>query len=246
MSILTASNISQAFGADDLFDNVNVQVADKDRIGLVGPNGSGKTTLLLILAGLLEPTTGSVARGRGLTLGYLRQEAVLTFAGQGNTIYEEMLTVFAELQAIETRLRELEAAMAAGEMGEAVLDEYGRLQETYDHGGGYDYPVEIKRVLLGLGFASEDAIERGYGEEFTVLPPVFVAETAVVEKCVIGPFVAIGPDAVVRESVLTNCIIDAEAQVENVVLDRSIVGKGGVINGRKQSLLLNDDEVAGD
>lgn len=100
--------------------------------------------------------------------------------------------------------------------------------------------------LLGLGFASEDAIERGYGEEFTVLPPVFVAETAVVEKCVIGPFVAIGPDAVVRESVLTNCIIDAEAQVENVVLDRSIVGKGGVINGRKQSLLLNDDEVAGD
>lgn len=100
--------------------------------------------------------------------------------------------------------------------------------------------------LLGLGFASEDAIERGYGEEFTVLPPVFVAETAVVEKCVIGPFVAIGPDAVVRESVLTNCIIDTEALVENVVLDRSVVGRGGVINGRKQSLLLNDDEVLGD
>lgn len=96
--------------------------------------------------------------------------------------------------------------------------------------------------LLGLGFASEDAIERGYGEEFTVLPPVFVAETAVVEKCVIGPFVAIGPDAVVRESVLTNCLIDAEAQVENAVLDRSVVGWGGIINGRKRTVLLNDGE----
>ena len=100
--------------------------------------------------------------------------------------------------------------------------------------------------LLGLGFASEDAIERGYGEEFTVLPPVFVAETAVVEKAVIGPFVAIGPDAVVRESVLTNCIVDANAQVENTVLDRSIVGRGGVINGRKRTVLLNDGEEIGD
>ncbi|MCA9962939.1 MAG: hypothetical protein KC423_01805 [Anaerolineales bacterium] len=100
--------------------------------------------------------------------------------------------------------------------------------------------------LLGLGFASEDAIERGYGEEFTVLPPVFVAETAVVEKAVIGPFVAIGSDAVVRESVLTNCIVDANAQVENAVLDRSIVGRGGVINGRKRTVLLNDGEEIGD
>ncbi|MGB5058263.1 MAG: ABC-F family ATP-binding cassette domain-containing protein [Candidatus Promineifilaceae bacterium] len=152
MAILTTKELGHAFGANDLFENVDVQLAQKDRVGLVGPNGAGKTTLLLILAGLLEPTAGSVQRARDLSLGYLRQEAVLTFAGQDNTLYEEMLTVFAGLQAIEDDLRAMEARMAAGEMGEALLDDYGRLQETYEHNGGYDYQVDIKRVLLGLGF----------------------------------------------------------------------------------------------
>lgn len=96
--------------------------------------------------------------------------------------------------------------------------------------------------LLGLGFASEDAIERGYGEEFVVLPPVFVAETAVVERCVIGPFVTIGPGAVVRDSVLAHTIVMAGAQLENVVLGHSIIGDGGIINGRQQTLYLNSGE----
>lgn len=96
--------------------------------------------------------------------------------------------------------------------------------------------------LLGLGFASEDAIERGYGEEFVVLPPVFVAETAVVERCVIGPFVTIGPGAVVRDSVLSHTIVMAGSQLENVVLTSSIIGDSGIINGRKQTLYLNSGE----
>ena len=152
MAILTTKELGHAFGANDLFENVDVQLAPKDRVGLVGPNGAGKTTLLLILAGLLEPTAGTVQRSRDVSLGYLRQEAVLTFAGQDNTIYEEMLTVFAAVQALEAQLHDMEAKMAAGEMGEELMEAYGRLQETYEHAGGYDYQVDIKRVLLGLGF----------------------------------------------------------------------------------------------
>ena len=155
MIILQARELAHSFGADDLFEDVSVLLHAKDRVGLVGPNGVGKTTLLLILAGLLEPTAGSVKRADGLTLGYLRQEAVLTFAGQENTVYEEMLSVFADLRGQEARLRELEAKMEAGEMGEAVLDEYGRIQTLYEHGGGYDYQHDIKRVLQGLGFEPE-------------------------------------------------------------------------------------------
>ena len=155
MIILQANQLAHSFGADDLFEDVSVLLHAKERVGLVGPNGVGKTTLLLILAGLLEPTGGSVKRADDLTLGYLRQEAVLTFAGQDNTVYEEMLSVFADLRGQETQLRDLEAKMEAGEMRDEVLEEYGLIQTLYEHGGGYDYLHDIKRVLQGLGFESE-------------------------------------------------------------------------------------------
>ena len=156
MTILTAANLGHSYGADDLFSNINVQLARKDRVGLVGPNGIGKTTLLLILSGLLPPRQGSVQRLGEFSLGYLRQEAVLTFAGQENSLYEEMLTVFDSLRRQEQTLRQMEARMAAGETDELLLAEYGRLQESYEIGGGYDYHVAVRRVLTGLGFSEEE------------------------------------------------------------------------------------------
>jgi ATP-binding cassette subfamily F protein 3 len=91
-----------------------------------------------------------------LTLGYLRQEAVLTFRGQDNTIYEEMLSVFDNLRQMEQQMRQMEQQMAAGTSDEALFDEYGRLQNLYEHGGGYQYQIDIKRVLHGLGFTPEE------------------------------------------------------------------------------------------
>jgi ATP-binding cassette subfamily F protein 3 len=157
MSILTVTNLSHAYGADELFSDVSLTLEASDRVGLVGPNGVGKTTLLLILAGLLEATEGTVGRAEGLTIGYLRQEAMLTFAGQDNTIYEEMLAVFADLRRQEGELRAMEAVMAAltpqaVDLSDGLLNRYGRVQEQFELSGGYHYHNDIKRVLLGLGF----------------------------------------------------------------------------------------------
>ncbi|MFN2106767.1 MAG: ribosomal protection-like ABC-F family protein [Candidatus Promineifilaceae bacterium] len=152
MPILTASQLAHSFGADDIFEELELKVERRDRVGLVGPNGSGKTTLLLDLAGISAPTKGQVWRQEGLSLGYLRQEAVLTFAGQENTIYEEMQSVYARLREMEIELREMEAAMASGEADDALFERYGALQEAYEVAGGYHYDVDIQRVLSGLGF----------------------------------------------------------------------------------------------
>jgi ATP-binding cassette subfamily F protein 3 len=156
MSILSTSDLGHSFGADDLFEDINVKLDARDRVGLVGPNGAGKTTLLLLLAGQLEPTEGQVDVARDISVGMLHQEAVLTFAGKENTIFEEMLSLFGGLTKQEEQLRDMEAAMGAGETSASFLKAYGDLQEAYEVAGGYEYQVDIKRVLQGLGFAPEE------------------------------------------------------------------------------------------
>ena len=86
--------------------------------------------------------------------------------------------------------------------------------------------------LLGLGYGSEDAIERSYAEDFTVLPPVFIHEDAVVENAVLGPFVNVEAGAIVRNSIVRNTIVGAGCQVEDVVLDSSLLGQDVRVKGR--------------
>ena len=151
MPVLTTTQLSHAYGAAELFHDLELAIEARDRIGLVGPNGVGKTTLLLALAGLLEPLAGRVDTAADLTIGYLRQEAVLTFAGRDNSVYQEMLTAYADLRRREAELQAMEAAMAEA-FSDELLASYGDLQEAFEREGGYQYQVEIKRVLQGLGF----------------------------------------------------------------------------------------------
>ncbi len=153
MSILTAENISKSYGAQDVLLDVSLQVARGDRIALVGPNGHGKTTLLRILAGLEAPSSGTVSRAKGLTIGYLPQIADLDTE---RTVYEEALSAFRHLLAMQEELRSLEARMADPHERDEVMERYGELQARFESQGGYEYPHKIEHVLRGVGFSPEE------------------------------------------------------------------------------------------
>ena len=95
--------------------------------------------------------------------------------------------------------------------------------------------------LLGLGYGTENAIERSYIEDFTVLPPVFLHESAVIENAVVGPFVNVEAGAVIRDSVVRNSLIGKESIIMDVVLDGSIIGTCAQVKGSGRKLLVEDN-----
>jgi ATP-binding cassette subfamily F protein 3 len=153
MSIIVAEQVAKSFDPDDIFWDVSCSIARGDRIALVGRNGTGKTTLLRILAGLEPPTRGRIHRAKGLRIGYLPQGATL----EGNqTLWQEMLTTFESLRAMEARLQELEAEMAEPTNAEAALQVYAPLRDRFESLGGYTYEDRTRHVLMGLGFPREE------------------------------------------------------------------------------------------
>ncbi len=152
---LTTSNLSKAYGPEDIFDGVTLSIPHRARIGLVGPNGIGKTTLLRILVGEESPSGGTVSRARNLTVGYLPQEARLH---SDKTLWEECMAALQELIEMGQRLEKLEAAMndADSEKAATAIESYGSLQMEFERRGGYLIDNRIRQTLEGLGFVDKD------------------------------------------------------------------------------------------
>ena len=151
MIILQANKIERSFAGEVLFDNINLQVDERDRIALVGKNGAGKSTLLKILVGEEEPTSGEINKKKDISLSYLAQDS--RFESE-NTIYDELLHVFDDLRRTEKQLRQMELEM--GEKSGADLDklmsDYDRLSENFRQAGGFTYEADIRAILNGFKF----------------------------------------------------------------------------------------------
>ena len=151
MIILQGNKIERSFSGDVLFDNINIQVDEKDRIALVGRNGAGKSTLLKILVGEEAPTSGEINTKRDLSLSYLAQDS--RFESE-NTIFDEILHVFDDVRSMESRLRKMEMQMAelTGDAFDKLMSDYDRLSEEFRVKGGFTYEAEIKAILNGFKF----------------------------------------------------------------------------------------------
>ncbi|GGH83381.1 ATP-binding cassette subfamily F protein 3 [Pullulanibacillus pueri] len=157
MLLLQANKMSKSFGTDLILSNINLEVQSQERIALVGKNGSGKSTLLKIFAGELSYDSGHLTLAKDVSIGYLEQNSKLE---SNETLFQELLKVFAPLVAMEKDLREMEVKMADPESFatskeyEKFLSQYDQLQTSFTQLGGYTYESDIRSVLNGLGFGS--------------------------------------------------------------------------------------------
>jgi len=149
------TEITKAYGAQEVLRAVTFQINPGEHVGLVGRNGAGKTTILRLITGAETPDNGEIERLRGFRYGALAQQ--VDFRGE-QTVIDSALEVFEKLSALETKMRELEHAMTenSGAELDRVMHEYSEAQQAYEHDGGFSYHARAEAVLLGLGFTKDE------------------------------------------------------------------------------------------
>lgn len=148
MSVITFGGVGLDFGATTILDDVTFTVGAGERWGVVGRNGTGKTTLFRLIAGVLQPSRGSIARHSGVRFTILDQHR--EFA-EGTTVWTAAAAPFADLIELEASLAEQAAALAV-DSSPAALARYDRDLERFEREGGYTYQARVDAVLQGLGF----------------------------------------------------------------------------------------------
>lgn len=153
--VLSCQNISKSFGVTQVLKDVSFLVNSHDKVALVGINGAGKSTLIKIIVGEQPADSGQVVIARDTTIGYLAQQQELSGT---NTIYDELMSVKADVLRIEQDMRttELEMKGRNGDELEALLKVYANLTHRFELENGYACRSEVSGVLKGLGFSDED------------------------------------------------------------------------------------------
>ena len=156
--MFSVENLKVEFGARPLFHDVSYVVGDKDRIALVGKNGAGKSTMLKIIAGMQQPTSGTVSIPREMTIGYLPQVMKLadtrTVRQEAETAFEDIHKLKAEVERLNNQM--VERTDYESEEYHALIDRFTRESERYQMMGGGNYQAELEQALLGLGFRRDD------------------------------------------------------------------------------------------
>jgi len=164
--MIQLSSAGKRFGPKLLFDSLDWLITPDARVGLLGANGTGKSTLLKILGGLETLDYGSITSAKNTTFGYLPQDGLRL---EGRTVFDECMSVFANLRALEQEMEDLAHKIAeldhtSPEYAQ-VADRYQRILSEFRVKGGYALDSQVGTVLDGLGFRKEDWTR--YTEEFS-------------------------------------------------------------------------------
>ncbi len=149
MVVISAQNLSLTFGEETIFSSLSFDVKNDEKVGLVGVNGAGKTSLFKILTGEYTPDNGAVFISKDIKIGYMEQH---TCSVLGRSVYEELISVFSDLQNIENKLEITNTLLEQGIDIDKNIILQAQLQDEFERLGGLTYKSRTRSALLGLGF----------------------------------------------------------------------------------------------
>lgn len=151
--MLSISNLSYFIGGRALYENANLHIKPKDKIGLVGQNGTGKSTLLKIINGDYQATTGEVQKAKDCTIGFLNQD-LLSYQSD-ESILNVALAAFKETLALQDEIDKVLKQMET-DYSEDVINRLAYLQDRFESNEGYTIKAKAEEVLEGIGFQTAD------------------------------------------------------------------------------------------
>jgi len=156
--LLSINKLTKDFGETSVLRDVSFTVNRGEKVAIIGRNGAGKTTLFRILMGEMAQDSGDIAFPKECKLGYLSQASALC---ETNTIYAEILSVFADVIALEKRLRRMEQEMATieGDALPAFMAKYAKLSEQFEASRGFEYKSRVRGVMKGLALGDETSTQ---------------------------------------------------------------------------------------
>ena len=164
--MIQLSGAGKRFGPKVLYEGLDWMIGPKEKAGIVGGNGTGKSTLLKVLAGFETLDYGSVSYQKGVKTGYLPQDGLSL---SGRSVFEECLSVFDELKAMEMEQEDLTHKLATLDHESPeysdVADRFHHIQNEFIARDGYNIESKVGEVLRGLGFGPDDWQRRT--EEFS-------------------------------------------------------------------------------
>ncbi|MDO4546044.1 MAG: ABC-F family ATP-binding cassette domain-containing protein [Bacillota bacterium] len=164
MIVVSAKELTKAYGTDVILDRVSFHINKGERIGIIGINGAGKTTLLRMLTGEMPCESGEFFISGDMRIGYLKQDG--GFDSQ-NTVIQEVEGLFAHFPQMEQEMERLLADIEkAGDSPESMklAAKYDALHERYKEQGGYTYKSEMTGILSSMAFK-----EDSYGKKIASL-----------------------------------------------------------------------------
>lgn len=150
--MLAINNLSFYFGSRPLYDNANLHIKPKNRIGLIGPNGAGKSTLLRLIVGEYKPDGGEISMSNDCTIGFLNQD-LLSYESE-ESILKVAMQAFERQNFLQDEIDKLLITIET-DYSDSVMEKLGNLQEEFAMLDGYTMQSKAEEILEGLGFTTE-------------------------------------------------------------------------------------------